>query len=121
MFQGPVDDNLCLIRNLDSDDDFFHVTCHVDKNLKQKIRNGEYVDLEKLLPLDKSVNGQSMGDGGEVMQLVTRGGATYFAPACDKESKINGIHKWDQAFRVYAAVYSEANPHRVGRCGSTSM
>ena len=36
-----------------SDDDFFHLICHVDPALKTKIENGEYVDLDKLLPRDR--------------------------------------------------------------------
>ena len=44
------------------------------------------------------------------MELVSWGGHTFFAPAWDKDQKINNVCKWDTAFRVYAAVYSEANP-----------
>ena len=36
-----------------SDDDFFHLTCHIDPNLFHKIEKGEFVELEKLLPKDK--------------------------------------------------------------------
>ena len=36
-----------------SDDDFFHLTCHVDPTLTNKIEKGELIDLEKLLPKDK--------------------------------------------------------------------
>ena len=36
--------------NLLVDDDFFHITCHVEPGMKEKIEKGEYVDLEKLLP-----------------------------------------------------------------------
>ena len=36
-----------------SDDDFFHLTCHIDPNLTHKIEKGEFVELEKLLPKDK--------------------------------------------------------------------
>ena len=36
-----------------SDDDFFHLTCHIDPSLFHKIEKGEYVELEKLLPKDK--------------------------------------------------------------------
>ena len=32
-----------------TDDDFFHLTCHIDANLKTKIEKGQYVDLDKLL------------------------------------------------------------------------
>ena len=37
-----------------SDDDFFHMICHINSNLKTKIEAGDYVDLEKLLPKDKT-------------------------------------------------------------------
>ena len=35
-----------LMRSLDEDDEFFHITCHIDKTLKQKIECGEYINLE---------------------------------------------------------------------------
>ena len=37
-------------RLFDNDDDFFHVNCHIDPNLKSKIERGEFIELEKLLP-----------------------------------------------------------------------
>ena len=36
-----------------SDDDFFHLTCHIDPSLLLKIEKGEFIELEKLLPRDK--------------------------------------------------------------------
>ena len=33
-----------------SDDDFFHLMCHIDNNLIGKMERDEYVELEKLLP-----------------------------------------------------------------------
>ena len=33
-----------------TDDDFFHLTCHIDDNLRGKIKRGEFVELKKLLP-----------------------------------------------------------------------
>ena len=44
------------------------------------------------------------------VELVSKGGHTYFKPV--KESHINGLRKWEQAFRVYAAIYTRANPER---------
>ena len=35
------------------DDEFFHLTCHVDLNLKHKIERGEFVELDKLLTRDR--------------------------------------------------------------------
>ena len=40
-----------------SDDDFFHLTCHVDGNLINKKEKGEFVELDKLLPRDKRRKG----------------------------------------------------------------
>ena len=89
------------------DDDYFHLVCHVDSTLKVKIERGEYVELEKLLPRK-----QTQGDGR--LEWVSKDGMTFLAPAQDRDYKISNIKKWDQAFRVYAAIYCNANPGRAG-------
>ena len=43
------------------------------------------------------------------MQVVNHDGYSYWVPA-EKEGRINGIRKWDQAFCIYAAIYSKHNP-----------
>ena len=87
---------------------FFHVSCHIDAALKVKIQIGEFVDLERLLPKNKRT-----GAGSENrMELVFREGKSFFVPAA-QEGQINNIRRWEQAFRVYAAIYSEANPSRA--------
>ena len=59
-----------------SDDDFFHLTYHIDPNLIHKIEKGEFVELEKLLPKDK------MGKSDESrLEWVQREGGTYLVPA----------------------------------------
>ena len=83
--------NVELLCNLDSDDDFCHVSCHIDDALKNKIEKGEYVDLDRLLPKDRSIAGQSMNDGVTV-QLYTKNGQAYFAPP-DSEKRIDGIRR----------------------------
>ena len=99
-----------LLRSLDDDDEFFHITCHIDKTLKQKIECGEYIYLEQLLPRDKGGSGGYMETTNEDsrVELVSHGGHTYFKPV--KESQIHGLHKWEQAFRVYVAIYTNVNP-----------
>ena len=98
-----------LKKLLDNDDDeFFHLTCHIDSNLKSKIEKGEFVDLERLLPKTRA----QIVSEDQKMQFVNRDGASFWIPA-DRESKINGIRKWDQAFRIYAAIYSKHNPNRA--------
>ena len=47
------------------------------------------------------------------MELVSKNGLTYFVPLQDRNAQINGLCKWEQAFRVYAAIYSQAQPHRA--------
>ena len=93
-----------------NDDDFFHLTCHVDKSLKAKIEQGEYVDLEKLIPKKKFKHNTE----DSRLEWVTRDGMTFLAPAQDRECQINSIRCWEQAFRVYAAIYCNANPTRSG-------
>ena len=45
------------------------------------------------------------------LEFVTHEGHTYLAPVGDKDgNKINGIRRWDQAFRVYAAIFCKGNP-----------
>ena len=47
-------------------------------------------------------------------EWVSEDGMTYLAPAQDKDNQINEIRRWEQAFRVYAAIYCAANPTRSG-------
>ena len=108
--QIPVgQDFMDFVRTLleNDDDEFFHLTCHVDNQLKQKIDQGLFVDLERLLPKTRM---QVMNEE-QRMQFVNKDGASYWIPA-ERETKIGGIRKWDQAFHIYAAIYCKANPSR---------
>ena len=106
-----IDSNIELLRKLDNDDDFFHTSCHIETTLKLKIEQGEFVDLDKLLPIDKGAGGVSMAQDNR-LGLVYEDGEAFLAPA-KKVNKINSFRKWDTAFRVYSTIYSEANPHRA--------
>ena len=90
-----------------SDDDFFHLTCHIEPSLIHKIEKGEFVELEKLLPKDR-IGGKT--DEGR-LEWVHRDGGTFLVPA-HKDNKISGFRRWEQAFRAYATSYCGANPHR---------
>ena len=46
------------------------------------------------------------------MDLVFKDGRSYFVPS-GTDNRITGVRKWEQAFRIYAAIYSQANPHRA--------
>ena len=94
-----------MVNAIDVDDQFFHLTCHVDPVTQSKIEQGEFVELERLLPKDRFKR-QS-----DRLELIHRDGAMYFALASN-DQKITNVRRWEQAFRIYAAVYSMANPHR---------
>ena len=98
--------------NLDVDDQFFHITCHVDEALKGKIARGEFVALEKLL-LKGKYGGRPNAVNEHKLDLVYRDGQSFFIPSAASDIKITGICKWEQAFRIYAAIYSQHNPHRA--------
>ena len=98
-----------MVELFNQEDDFFHITCHVDATLKSKIEKGEFVELDKLIPKDPT---KHMYDYGK-MEFMSHDGATFFIPSTDKDNKINGIRRWEQAFRVYAAIYSRANPSKA--------
>ena len=91
---------------MDIDDQFFHVTCHIDEPIKVKIERGDFVELDRLLPKTHNVRSENKLD------LVLHDGQSFFVPV-QSESKINGVRKWEQAFRIYAAIYSQANPMRA--------
>ena len=96
-----------------SDDDFFHLTCHIDPTLIHKIEKGEFVELEKLLPKER------LSRTGEENRLewVQREGGTFLVPA-QKDAKISSFHRWEQAFRAYVTIYCSANPKGRKRFGS---
>ena len=89
-----------------SDDDFFHLTCHIEPNLIHKIEKGEFIELEKLLPKDKFKNEENR------LEWVQKDGGTFLVPAASKDNKIGSFRCWEQAFRAYATIYCGANPHR---------
>ena len=80
--------------------------------LREKIEAGRFVDLEKLLVKDRPFTKPGADNR---MGLFTCNGVAYFAPTSDRDTKINNIRHWEQAFRVYAAIYLKANPTRSSK------
>ena len=93
----------------DVDDEFFHTSCHVELSLRERIGRGEFVELEKLL---RKIRAKYKRDESK-LEMFNKGGTVFCMESEDKECKITNIHKWDQAFRVYATIYSKANPSRA--------
>ena len=103
----------CVIGNGLTDDDFFHLTCHIDTSLKRKIENGEYVDLDKLIQKESNIfNPRSNMTNETKLEWVQSEGSTYLVPA-KNTSKINCFRCWEQAFRIYVTIYCTKNPERA--------
>ena len=94
-----------------SDDDFFHLTCHIDPQLRAKIEKGDFVDLDRLLPKDRFGQFESTAEAGNPLQWVQNESGTFLVPS-KRTSKINSFRRWEQAFRVYATIYCGENPNR---------
>ena len=96
-------------KEIKDDDEFFHLTCHIDPVTYGKIERGEFIELEKLLPRPRGMTGITDHPRTE---LVFKEGKPLFIPHIDKSRSITGVRKWEQAFHIYAAIYSKANPER---------
>ena len=78
-----------------------------------KIERGEFIDLERLLPHDRNHRTGNEDLNRQLYQLITQGTSGYLEPPVPKSGKINSLRKWDQAFRIFAAIYTHANPERA--------
>ena len=103
----PVDDNF-------NDDRYCNATQgtkHVDETVAIKIGKGGFVELDKIVPRFKDL--RQVNDDQRFQLKINKEGQSYYVPMEDKEAiKINSFGRWEQAFRVYAAIYTRVNPHR---------
>ncbi|XP_033743150.1 uncharacterized protein LOC117329342 [Pecten maximus] len=78
---------------------------HVSNANKQKILNGEYIDLSILLP--KNVN---QPEASHKVAIVE--GELVIQPKTVK-IKINDINSWTDAFIIYMSIYIDAHPEQM--------
>ena len=98
-----------LTQTVSVDDNYMVIGGHVDSLVQHKIINHEYIDFARLLL--KGNKSSSWDDN--CMELVNKGGMTYFVPVADREMALGGItnfNKWEQAFHVFSNVYTRAYP-----------
>ena len=83
------------------------VASHIDMAIKQRIKEGQYVNFAKLIPKDKVLT-----EDDNRVQYIMKGGGTFFVPASESPSStaITSVTKWDQAFHVYSDIYCHFNP-----------
>ena len=91
------------------DENYLVIRGNIDEVMRRKIINHKYIDFSKLLPKDRI----SCQEDGR-MELVSKGGCTYFLPVSDHESagSITNFGKWEQAFRAFSNIYNQAYPAR---------
>ena len=90
------------------DEDFMILGAHIDEQMAAKIGSGEYVNFAKLIPKEKMCH-----EDDNRLEMINKGGLTYWVPVSDREvTVIDSVERWDQAYRVYAKLYSKMNPNR---------
>ena len=92
------------------DQNYLTVAAHVNKAIKAKIQNFEYIDFAKLLPRDKIAEEED-----DRLTWVNKGGYPVMVPAVDRElaGGITSIGKWDQAFRVFSDILTTKYPSKI--------
>ena len=92
------------------DDDYLLVASHVEAITREKIMNNESIDFAKLIHKDK----YNEDEGGyQKMQMVNKGGVSYWVPLTDKINAIYSYPKWDQAFSVFLDIYTSRFPGKT--------
>ena len=94
------------------DECYISVGGNIDQGLREKICRGEYVDFARLLLRNKLGNNPSE----QKVELINKGGQTFFVPANDKDSlSVSSFHHWEQAFRVYSNIYLQDHQDHDGQ------
>ena len=92
------------------DEGYTAVSNHVDEVTKRKIILGQYVDFSKLLPRDQIKSERD----SQRMEMINVDGVPVWQPVADRDLPvINSFSKWDQAFRVFSAIFTEVYPTRA--------
>ena len=102
----PIDTTLVRSSVSRIDEDYLVVGGHLDESMQSRIKRGEYVDFGKLLPQNKILS-----DNESHMEFVIKNGKTYWSPVSDS-IVINGFSRWEQAFRIYANIYTKEFPQQ---------
>ena len=92
------------------DEDYQMIDAYIDKTLKKKILNFEYVDFCKLV----SCNRVAHEDEQQRLEIINRNGMSYLAPVADRDIiQISNYSRWEQAFRVFSNVLTARYPHKA--------
>ena len=89
------------------DENYMVIGTNLDLTIRNKIVKGEYVDFARLQPRDRVSTDEPR------LELVNRGGQTFFVPAEHDSNPISSFYKWEQAFRVFSNIYTSAHPNKA--------
>ena len=89
------------------DENYMVIGAHLEPALMDRIKRGDYVDFAKLLHRDKTLYDEPR------LELINKGGHTFFVPAEREVQGVTSFHKWEQAFRVYSNIYVREHPSRA--------
>ena len=98
-----------MIHSVLVDEEYTAIGSHLDENIVNKIKRGEYVDFAKLLPRDRL----AIEEDNRIQPIFKDGQVFWQTPNDWTNSSINNFHKWEQAFRVYSKIYTQHHPHRA--------
>ena len=73
------------------DDEFVHICSHIDLVLRDKIKRGEYVELEKLIKRNRTSGLDT--DREMSLDVISKDGHTYLAPKNERSVSISGIRE----------------------------
>ena len=91
------------------DNDYQMIDAHLDKSIRKKIWNYEFIDFGKLL-----VRGCAGRDNEHRLEFVTKNGQTFLTPVGDCDSShISSYAKWEQAFRIFSNVLTSKFPQKA--------
>ena len=105
-----INSNSALLHSVIVDEGYLQVAAHIDRSLKQKIQQFEYVDFSRLLPHDKLMQQED-----QRLTFVNKGGVPFLVPANEngRDGQITSYARWDQAFRVYSEIITSKFPHKA--------
>ena len=107
-----------LIHSVLVDEQYSMVAAHVDQTTRNRIVEGKYVDFVRLLPRDRLAD----ENGDDTRQMYMRNGQPVWMTAEERSMEkaiekegltISNFGKWEQAFRVFTNIYTEAFPSRA--------
>ena len=90
------------------DEDYQMIDSHLDKVIKKKIQNFEYIDFSKIISKTRPSK-----EDEQRLEIVNRNGMTYLAPVAGDSIQINTYNRWEQAFRIYSNIITAWFPEKA--------